>query len=355
MRRRPASWVGSPTVWLPVSVVLLVALLVVVITVTLQRDDRTAHRTLRPPPGPRPAQRAARAFTPNSWWNTPLSVHAPLDPAGGKILTYLRTAPQSGDGCLNLAGAGSSPWGTPIYWARPSDPVYDVQGVSFDRPPELNRLRIPVGARPAADSDQTMVIYDRQRGYVVALTGAQYQSDTRTWTARGATLTYLASNGLNVETGRSDNPHNVGTHRGNNGPTMVVSYDQVAAGEIRHVLKVASGPELSSRFVFPMVGSDGGYTGTNPAVPPEGLRLRIKPQIDLAGLQLNPQALVIATAIQRYGIYLGDSSGATALKLENTSLEGRGRKWTLSAHSLCKLPFTSRYWEVLRPGYDPTG
>ena len=102
-----------------------------------------------------------------------------------------------------------------------------------------------------------------------------------------------------------------------------------------------------------MVGSDGGYTGPDPAVPPEGLRLQIKPQVNLAALHLNPQALVIATAIQRYGVYLGDSSGATALKLENPRLEGRGQKWTLSPRALCSMPFTPRYWDVIRPGYAP--
>jgi hypothetical protein len=71
-----------------------------------------------------------RAFEPNSWWNTPLPRQAPLDPHGAQILHYMRTAPESGKGCLVLAGAGNNNWGTPIYWARPSDPTYDVTGVT---------------------------------------------------------------------------------------------------------------------------------------------------------------------------------------------------------------------------------
>jgi hypothetical protein len=300
--------------------------------------------------------RAQRAFEPGSWWNTPLPMHVPQDQYAVQILHYLRTAPQAGRGCLMVAGVGRHPqWGTPIYWARSTDPAYRVSGVGPGAPAQLAHLRIPRGAVPSVSTDQTMIIYDLSAGYVTALTGARYDPGSDTWTARGATVTYLDSNGLNVKTGRSDNPGNVGTHRGNNAPTMAVSWDQVNAGAVRHVLKVASGPELSDRYVFPMIGSDGGYTGYNPAVPPEGLRLRLQPTIDLAALGLDGQALVIARALQHYGIYLGDSSGTTALKLEDTVAEGRGQLWRLPADALCRLPFAPQYWQVVAPGYSPAG
>jgi hypothetical protein len=135
---------------------------------------------------------------------------------------------------------------------------------------------------------------------------------------------------------------------------MAVAWNEVQAGAINHVLKVASGPELANRHVFPMVGSDGDYQGNDPAVPPEGLRFRIKPSVDLESLKLSPQALVIARALQRYGFYLGDSGGSTALKLENTVAEGRGQLWNLSADALCALPFKPAYWDVLSEGYDPS-
>jgi hypothetical protein len=199
-----------------------------------------------------------------------------------------------------------------------------------------------------------MTIFDRPAGYATALTDAQYDAQADRWTASGATVTYLGSNGLNVLTARSDNSHNTGSHRGNNAPTMAVRWDMVRAGEISHVLKVAAGPELANRWVFPVVGSDGGYIGNDRAVPPEGLRLRVKPSVNLEALQLAPQALVIARAMQEYGIYLGDSGVRTAVKLEDTVSEGRGQVWDLKPTDLCALPFTPAYWEVLRGGYDPS-
>ncbi len=290
------------------------------------------------------------AFHPNSWWNTPLPEEVSLHPAAAEILDYLRTGRESGQGCLMLAGAGDGRWGHPIYWAAPRDPAYDVTGLTGPRPPELDRLRIPPGARSANNSDGNMTVYDRQKGYVVALTDADYDAGSDTWTASGGTVTYLDSNGLHVGTGRADDPRNRGTHRGNNGATMAVPFHEVQGGAIRHVLKVAAGPEVANRFVFPMVGSDGDYHGDNEGVPAQGLRFRIKPSVDLAELELHEEALVIARALQEYGFYIGDSGGTTALKLENTVAEGRGQLWDVPADALCGLPFTSEYWDVLAEG-----
>jgi hypothetical protein len=315
-------------------------------------DDDPAASVPAPTPAPTREPRP-RAFSADSWWNTPLPDDAPLDPAAENILAYLRTAPESGKGCLTLAGAGRSHWGQPVYEARPGDPSYDIVGLTQPLE-ELKHLRIPVGAQAARNSDNSMTVYDRQKGYVVALTGAAYHEDRDVWSAVGATVTYLDSNGLHVATGRSDDPRNRGSHRGNNGATMAVELDEVESGAVRHVLKAASGPEVADRYVFPMVGSDGDYDGSDPGVPPQGLRLRIKPSVDLDSLGLAPEALVIARALQTYGFYIGDSGGTTAIKLQNTYAEGRGRLWKVSADALCVMPFLSDYWDVIAEGYDPT-
>ena len=68
--------------------------------------------------------------------------------------------------------------------------------------------------RTVSNSDNSMTVYDRRKGYVVALTGAEYHEDRDEWSAVGATVTYLDSNGLHVDTGRSDDPRNRGSHRG---------------------------------------------------------------------------------------------------------------------------------------------
>jgi hypothetical protein len=298
--------------------------------------------------------RPYRPFHDRSWWNSPVPVNAPSDPAGAQVLDYLSTAPESGHGCLRLAGAQHNKWGQPAYWSRPGDPQYDVQGLPSGAQPETKRLRIPAGAQGADNSDGTMTIFDVARGYVVLLTDAHYDAATNTWSASGATVTYLDSNGLIDATGKSDDPRNMGSHRGNNGATSFVRYDMVHAGAVRNVLKIAAGPALADRWVFPMTGSDGTITDPSVGAPPEGLRLRINPSVDLHSLGLHPQALVIAEALQKYGAYIGDSGGTTALKLEDTRAEGLGQLWTVTADDLCMLPFTPEFWDVLPEGYDPS-
>ena len=315
-----------------------------------------------PEPTPVPNQRSEwflpanppRAFTAESWWNTPVPRDAPSHPRANAILDYMQTGRQASDGCVRLAGASKNEWGQPVYWSRPTDNAYDVAvDIPQPRPPELGGLRIPEGARAAATSDAEMTIFDMDGGYVVALTGADFDPRTDTWSARGATITYLDSNGLHARTGRSDVARNTGSHRGNNGATMVVRHDEVTEETIEHVLKVASGPEASKRFVFPMIGSDG--DSENPDAPPQGLRFRIKPTVDLSTPDLAPEARGIAQALQTYGFYVGDSSGVTALKLENTRAEGRGQLWELPSTALCSLPLRSDLWDVLPEGYEPSG
>jgi len=325
-------------------------------------DDPVRPRSATPSASPthhtRPAPTTAdgapyRAFTATSWWNSPVPDNAPHNADQTAILDYLRTGPDNAGGCLRLAGSHENPWGQPVYWARPGDPRYDVAGVTGRRAPELDSLRIPRGAKPADNSDGSMSVFDLAAGYVTLLTDARHDAATDTWSASGATVTYLDSNGLDDRTALSDDPRNKGTHRGNNGATSVVRLDEVTAGAVDHVLKVSSGPELSRRWGFPMTGSDGDGPVDDPAVPPEGLRLRIKPSVDLEQLGLDPQALVIAQALQTYGMYLGDNGGTTALKLEDTVSEGRGQAWDVANQDLCGLPFSPAYWDVLPEGYNP--
>jgi hypothetical protein len=295
--------------------------------------------------------RVMRAFSVDSFWNAPLPANAPQHPSEAAILQYMSSGAEADGGCIRLAGTGHSSWGQPVFFAKRGDRSYDVRLTSMSkRPPEFRHLRIPARARAAANSDATMTLFDKGRGYVVAFTGAHYSAGR--WSARGATITYLRSNGLNVKTGRADDHRNRGSHRGNNGATMMVRYREIRAGHIRHVLKVSSGPEAHAGFYFPMVNSDG--NSTNPAAPKQGTRFRIKPSVDIAALHLPRQARIIARALQRYGMYIGDSSSHTTLKLEDTRAEGHGQKWRISSSALCSLPLGSKYWDVVKGGYDPS-
>jgi hypothetical protein len=294
-------------------------------------------------------QEPFRAFSTESYWNTPLPGDAPVDPNSDAFVSFL-IADNEAD-YLRLVGTDSSgSWGEPIYWATASDPLYRVKPTRYTLPPAFESVRIPREARPPRNSDAQLTIYDLAGGSVYKLHKAAYDPATDTWSAGGGSWYSTASNGLNRALPESDDGRNYG-HRGIPPATHAVRYDEISAGRINHALKIAVNT-ASRAHVWPMTGSDG--DSRDPAALPQGARLRIKPNVDLEELNLRPDALTIARALQRYGAVIGDSSGSnTNLKVENTVLEGKGWLWKgrLMATSLQAIPFSK--YEVVRLGYNP--
>lgn len=291
---------------------------------------------------------AYRAFDPRSYWNTPLPADAPIDPNSNAIIAWLRR--DNDPNYITLASASSSgKWGMPIYWSGRGDPTWNVVNTcSLRQPPEFSKVRIPVGAAPDPTSDAAMTVFDRGRGRVYGFHNAHFDTTTKQWKACGGTVYYLSSLGLDGRLRQSDNPRNFG-HRGFPPPTWAVRLDEIKAGSIDHVLKIAV-HHTGCKHVFPAVADECGTRAAD--APPEGTRIRIKPSVDLGRLDLSPAALVIATALQRYGAVIGDQSGGgPSLKLENTVAEGRGQLWKgrLTPEALASIPLG--LFEVVKLGY----
>ena len=79
-------------------------------------------------------------------------------------------------------------------------------------------------------------------------------------------------------------------------------YDEVAAGAIDHALRFTA-PRTRRAFIYPArhFASD----STDPALPPMGLRLRLKANFDIRDFP--PQARVVLEALKRYGMILADN------------------------------------------------
>jgi hypothetical protein len=289
-----------------------------------------------------------RAFDTDSYWNTPLPANAPVDPNSNAIIAWLRS--DNDPDYISLGGTSSSgKWGMPIYWARQGDPTWDVaNSCSQKQPSEFNSVRIPTGAEPDPTSDAAMTVFDQGRGIVYGFHNARFNQQTKRWSACGGTVYYLSSLGLDGRLPQSDKQRNFG-HRGFPPPTWAVRLDEINAGAIRHVLKI-SVHHTGCDHVFPAVNDECGTRAAN--APPEGTRIRIKPSVDLSKLHLSRAAMVIATALQRYGAVIGDQSGKNAtLKVENTTAEGRGQRWSglLADDALANIPLSM--FQVIKLGY----
>lgn len=299
-------------------------------------------------PATAPSGSPYRAFTDTSYWNTPLPPDAPVDPSSHAIISFLTR--DNANPFVMFTGTGpGGRWGHPIYWAKPSDPSYDIRNsCSFVMPPEFGFVRIPKAAHPDPGSDSDMTVYDLQRGVVYALWHAEYDPVTGHWSSCGGTAYYLDSNGLDGRLAQTDQPANTG-HRGLPPTTYAVRWDEIQSGHIDHILRINVNT-TGCAHVFPMTGDECG--SRDPDAPPEGTRIRIDPSIDLSTLHLSPAALIVAQALQRYGAIVGDQTGGSAtIQVEGVVLEGRGWLWkgVLGPNALHKLPFSD--FQVIQAGY----
>jgi hypothetical protein len=82
----------------------------------------------------------------------------------------------------------------------------------------------------------------------------------------------------------------------------LVRYDEAAAGGILHALRFTA-PVTRNEYIYPARHQASSHTSS--ALPPMGLRVRLKATADLSGL--SPIARTIAVALQRYGMILADN------------------------------------------------
>lgn len=89
-----------------------------------------------------------------------------------------------------------------------------------------------------------------------------------------------------------------------------ITYAEVEAGTVDHVLLGATSVSARGKFVWPARGGDG--ISDDPTAPPMGTWMRLRNDADLSGL--GPQATVIARAAQQYGILLSDTGPGFGLR-----------------------------------------
>jgi hypothetical protein len=283
-----------------------------------------------------------RPFTASSYWNTKLSPTAPVDMNSSAYIEDSRD-PSHTQGYLRLTGAPdtSQSYTTPVYWARPTDPLYTL---TPRRNGEPVRVHIPEHATPASGGDAQMTIIDLSLDQVVGVNGASYHPGRNRWTVGSTDRYMISSNGLSKQVPGHDDERNFG-HRGVPASARVVRVDEVRGGRIDHRLECYWWATAPAHH-WPLSGHETGKGG----LVPEGIVIRIKPSVDLTERGLSSPALVIARALQDYGCLIGDNSGSgNRLKLERD--EAAWRRLGLTYDALASLPWVD--WEFVTTGYDP--
>jgi hypothetical protein len=304
---------------------------------------------------PQPTTTAATTPQPTA---TPTTVTQPAPSQSGCVRPYASTSPwntpigsspiydaQSSYHITALAGTfGSDPtqYTMPVYEVSSSTPLRSVKlsgvfSTVVDNGTRLTnqsgatvQVPIPAGASSAAGNDAQIVILNRQTGDEWGFSKAVANADG----------TWSASNGYRYNTAWSAVPPSHFASRGAGVPylTGLIRPCEIARGYIDHAIAFAY-DYPTAQYVYPATRSDG--NGSGPDLP-EGARLQLDPQLTDAQIQgwgCTGSCLIIAHALQTYGMITIDKSGHPKIYAE---YEGTAH-WngTIKASTVSKIPYSA--------------
>ncbi|MFN8020584.1 MAG: hypothetical protein U0Q03_03555 [Acidimicrobiales bacterium] len=244
------------------------------------------------PPGPRVG--GCSVFPGTNAWNTPVS-DLPVRAESAAIVSRI----QAVGGDFLHPDFGSDPtYGIPytvVPADQPSVPItYTAYGDESDPGPFPIPLDAPVEGGVGSTGDRHVLVV--QEGscqlfelYVARRSGAGWSADSGarwnlvTGDLRPLGWTSADAAGLPILPG-------------------LVRYDEVAAGAVRHAIRVTF---VQTRKAYVLPATHVASSRTDPDLPPMGLRLRLRADYDLSGV--TGQARVIAEAMKTYGLIVADN------------------------------------------------
>jgi hypothetical protein len=259
----------------------------------------------------------------------------PADNAWNRRVDRLPVAPGSGRliRSIGLSAGIHADFGSGLWDGGPIGiPFTVVDGdqrrvpVRFDYADESDRGPYPIprdapveGGRQA-DGDRHVLIVDRSACRLYELFAAYPVRGGQSWRAGSGAIWDLRSNRLRPDGWTSADAAGLPILPG------LARYDEVAAGAIRHALRFTA-PVTRRAYVWP--ARHYASAETDRALPPMGLRVRLKRGVRIADLP--PQARVVARAMKRYGLMLADNgspwyvTGAPDPRWDNDQLHALGR------------------------------
>ncbi len=232
-------------------------------------------------------------------------------------------------GSIGLDASAKADFGSGTYDGGPIGiPYRVVRGsqkkvpVTFDYADESDGRRYPLPANVAieggrnADGDRHVLVVDRDHCKLYELYDAHPLDGGARWHAGAGAIFDLRSNHLRPAGWTSADAAGLPILPG------LARYSEVAKGSIDHALRFTA-RRTRKAYVYP--ARHAASSDSDAALPPMGLRIRLKRGASLAGL--GRQARIVAKALQRYGALLADNgspwylSGAPDRRWDNDDLQ----------------------------------
>ncbi len=263
-----------------------------------------------------------RPFSDDSLWNVPVSKDAISHPDSDKII-YLMSKKATN---IRLAQIYSIP-----LWVIDSDKIPKVKMRSrriFDKWDSdrdgWSDVAVPVIREmwPEPTNDGHLCIIDPLK--MTAWEFSRFKWPKNKSTPQCTTFNIWDLNGTGMGNPFEGKRWQTRGGRGSGFPIIagLIRPEELEAGEIRHAL-VFTYPknrrDISGGNIFlpPACRSDGKHKGDE--FPIEGMRFQLDPALsekDFDKWGLNREGKIVAIALQRYGMYLGDNGGAMALQAQ---------------------------------------
>jgi hypothetical protein len=212
---------------------------------------------------------------------------------------------------------GGSPIGIPVTTVPAGQPGVRVT-FEYRSESDPGPYPVPRGAAVEGGGDRHVILYDPARCRAYELYAA-YPQAGGAWRAGSGAVYDLRANRLRPAGWTSADAAGLPILAG------LVRYAEVAAGHVDHAIRVTV-PRTRAAYVWP--ARHQASSATDPALPPMGLRLRLKATVDVS--RLPAQARVVARAMQRYGVIVADNgspwyiSGAPDAHWDNDALHALG-------------------------------
>lgn len=235
----------------------------------------------------------------NSVWRTPVA-SLPIAKNSAALIAQIGARlplhPDFGSGLWD-----GEPIGIPYNVVSAAQPKVHV---SFLYASESDRVGYPIPAHPLIEGganstgDRHVLVVNRQTCTDYELYDARPIARSANWTAGSGAVFHLGSDALRPAGWTSADAAGLAILPG------LVRPEEIAAGVIDHAIRVTV-PATNAAYVWPARHEAGVH---NPALPPMGLRLRLKASIDIAGFPRVDR--IILQALKTYGMIIADNGSA---------------------------------------------
>jgi hypothetical protein len=238
-----------------------------------------------------------RVFPKDNPWNQRVD-GLPVDPNSAQLVRSIGLGayvhPDFGSGTWEGAPIGI-PYVTVSKRHRKVPVEFDYSGES-DKGPYPIPANVPIEGGRGSDGDRHVIVVDRDRCRAYELYAAYPVAGGSRWRAGSGAIWNLRSNRLRPRNWTSADAAGLPILPG------LARYEEVKRGRIGHALRFTAS-RTRRAFVYP--ARHYASSSNDPALPPMGLRVRLKASYDVS--RFPRQSRVILKALERYGMILADN------------------------------------------------